>query len=155
VLLSFASNALSCADFCFCACCDALGGMTCLDAPVWGTDIGARDTADWDLLDSSLSANAFPVWLNGAQAFPASGVSPPLIYYDIGASVSVCMDLELLADVVLLAVPLQLGGIGDGVLVTHRGFLRFLPRDLALCYYSRSACASVLVPQWPLFEPHI
>jgi len=72
-----------------------LGGLELLDAPTWGTDIGDRDSVDWDALDSSPSKNAFPVWLNGSQAFPASGVPTPLIYYDNGASVSICMDSEL------------------------------------------------------------
>jgi len=49
-----------------------------------------------------------------------------------------------LTDVTLLAEPLSLGDIGDGVTVTHRGYLRFLPRNLALCYYYAAACANLI-----------
>ena len=49
-----------------------------------------------------------------------------------------------LVDLVPLDTPVELGGIGHGVMVTHRGQLRFLPDHIALCYYSPSAQATLI-----------
>eukprot|EP01036_Dinobryon_divergens_P034581 gene34581-44707_t len=44
-------------------------------------------------------------------------------WYDNAASVSICSDLAMLDDSVRLSEPFRLGGIVDGVLVTHRACL--------------------------------
>ena len=65
-------------------------------------------------------------------------------FYDNATSVSVCSNVSMLADPVALVRPYPIGGIGSGVLIIHRGFLRFLPRPLALCYFPPSACDNLV-----------
>ena len=51
----------------------------------------------------------------------------------------------MLVDVVVLPTPFSLGGIGGlGITITHYGFLRFLPPEFALCYFSVNASASLV-----------
>ena len=47
-------------------------------------------------------------------------------------------------EVQLLVEPIPIGGIGAGILVIYRGFVRFLPRLCALSYFSRDAKASLI-----------
>ena len=44
----------------------------------------------------------------------------------------------------MLTKPFPLGGIGSGVIVTHRGRLGFLPDRLSLCYYSKDAKSNLV-----------
>ena len=91
-----------------------------------------------ELLDGEAAALSAPL------AFPAVVPDSPEWFYDNAASVSVCCDLSMLVNAIPLAHPFPLGGIGSGVLISHRGFLRFLLRHLALCYYSPRAGANLV-----------
>ena len=62
-------------------------------------------------------------------------------WYDNCASCSLVMCLAYLVEVVLLDEPFRVGGAeltpgGSGFLVTHAGYLPFLPRDIAVAYFS-------------------
>jgi hypothetical protein len=65
-------------------------------------------------------------------------------FYDNATSVSITPCISELLDVVPLSRTFLLGGVGSGIVVTHRGFLQFLPRRLSLCYYSEHAKASLV-----------
>ena len=43
-----------------------------------------------------------------------------------------------------LPVSQSLGGVGTGVSITHRGYLKVLPPHLSLCYYSADARANLI-----------
>ena len=80
----------------------------------------------------------------GLEALFASIDGSIIFSYDTGASLSICPGLMQLLDVVLLAVPISLGGISPGITVTHRGSLQFLPAHLGVCYYPASAQANLI-----------
>ena len=48
---------------------------------------------------------------------------------------STCNDISHLLDVEEIT-PIIIGGIGSGVTVTHKGYVRFLPRPLGECFFS-------------------
>ena len=66
------------------------------------------------------------------------------IWYDNCATVSVAKDLSLLKDVVPLSKPFRIGGLKDGIIVTHSGFFSFLPRRVALAYYSAESSVNLV-----------
>jgi len=70
------------------------------------------------------------------QAFTAaSSSSSTPWYFDNAASMSTCNSLSDLVDVEQIT-PIAIGGIGSGVTVTHKGYLRFLPRPIGISFYS-------------------
>ena len=56
-------------------------------------------------------------------------------YFDNAASMSTCNSISDLVDVEEIK-PIVIGGIGSGVTVTHKGYVRFLPRAIGVCFYS-------------------
>ena len=108
-----------------------------------GSFVGPVDDPNFYATESPflvpLTADAFPASLPASR----SSVHTPA-YYDNGSSISVTPCLDLLLDLVPLDTPFELGGIGHGVMVTHRRRLRFLPDKIALCYYSASAQATLI-----------
>eukprot|EP01041_Mallomonas_annulata_P012351 gene12351-25986_t len=73
----------------------------------------ALDTASVDVVQPSVCFGSFP---------PVSLLVP--VAFHSGFSASPWCN------------PFRVGGIADGVLVTHRGFLSFLPRSIATAYYA-------------------
>ena len=65
-------------------------------------------------------------------------------YYDNCASVSLVNDLSALVEVVPVSPTFRVGGIGDGIVVTHRGYIPFLPRSVGRAYYSADASANLI-----------
>ena len=127
--------------------------MSSFVAPTGGLFSSASSVASADLFlaERSLLDSVDPGYtvvrgLGDPVAFPAtvsSRVCTPC-NYDNAISISVTPVPELLTDMVPLDTPFPLGGIGAGVRVTHRGFLRFLPRHLGLCYYAADASATLI-----------
>ena len=102
------------------------------------------DLSRWDsLICQSDTQSQLLVSLFESQLLSAS-LGSTVFYYDNGASVSICSDSSLLDGLVPLPVPQALGGVGSGVTITHRGYLKFLPNHLALCYYASDACANLI-----------
>ena len=73
-----------------------------------------------------------------------SSVISPKWWWDCAASISLVCDLSWLTDVVTLNQPFSVGGVKDGVLVTHSGYVKFLPRQYGLAYYSDSLACNLL-----------
>ena len=79
-------------------------------------------------LSDGLSPHAFSVVLAGTR-----------FYYDNCASVSVVNSLSLLLESERIVNPFKLGGIANGILLTHKGFLSGFPRSVGEAYYSADA----------------
>ena len=56
-------------------------------------------------------------------------------YFDNAASMSTCNSISDLVDVEEIK-PIVIGGMNSGVTVTHKGYVRFLPRAISVCFYS-------------------
>ena len=81
--------------------------------------------------DSALCAIA-----TSEKAFAATtATSKTPWYFDNAASMSTCNNIGDLIDVEEIS-PIVIGGIGSGVTVTHKGYVRFLPRPIGECFYS-------------------
>ena len=65
-------------------------------------------------------------------------------FYDNCASFSMVNMLSFLLEPFRLDKPIRVGGLKDGVLVTHSGFIPFLPRAIALAYFSAAASACLI-----------
>ena len=81
--------------------------------------------------------------LDDSFAFAAanSGVS---WWYDNCASVSVVDALSKLVECEALSLPFRIGGIVGGIMITHREYIPFLPRSIALAYFSCDATACLI-----------
>ena len=77
----------------------------------------------------------------------SSQVIPPslsLCFYDNACSYHTTNCISLLYQVEPVN-PFEIGGIGSGVKVTHKGFLTFLPPAFSLCYFTPSSAVTLLV----------
>jgi hypothetical protein len=80
--------------------------------------------------------------LSSLHTFGASAITQ--WFYDNCASVSIVNALASLVEVVLLPDPFHIGGVKDGILVTHMGYLPFLPRTIGVAFYSASASVNLI-----------
>ena len=65
-------------------------------------------------------------------------------WYDNCASVSIVDAMSKLSDHETLSIPFRIGGIVGGIVVTHRGYIPFLPRSVGLAYFSSEATACLI-----------
>ena len=97
-----------------------------------------------DFLAQDLVLSSLP---SDIPALPVSYAAPvvcPVFHYDNATSVSVTNHQQMLLRFVQLVQSFTLGGVGSGVVVTHCGYLRFLPHVFSLCYYSLESMASLV-----------
>jgi hypothetical protein len=114
----------------------------------------AGDDVDLAALDALVASDLVGLQVRQAQGLVTvlesdchafrSDLGSAVFYYDTGASISICSDGSFLSGLVELPRPLHLGGIGAGISVTHRGYLKFLPPHLGLCYFSVTAGANLI-----------
>ena len=64
-------------------------------------------------------------------------------FADNAASYSTTNDPNMLESITAIE-PFPIGGIGSGVIATHTGFLKFLPREIAKCYLTPSTRINLL-----------
>ena len=93
-----------------------------------------------------LGLSSFMSSLMAPYSFVTAVFFGSTFFYDNCCSVSIVNKLEFLLDIVLLERPFRIGGIADGVTITHRGKLpiSLLPDGLNDAFYSADARSSLI-----------
>ena len=131
-----------------------VGSKFCIHCWSWGyTNMHPSDTCAHHLKRLQRVVLMAPTFTPSDVRSLVAGVAPSstefwwgqsMWYYDNGASVSIVTQLRYLVDSSILEFPFRVGGIFVGITLTHSGFIPFLPRQIALAYYSAEATTCLI-----------
>lgn len=143
VSLSSSTNSDVTGDFCA-----VVDDMTLLDSSL-SAYVGDCGDVQFDfgaalkLLATFLSSSrVVPTLLDSLVALVARDSGS--FWYDNAATVSIVRDISLLSGAAPLEKTFSIGGLNSGIVATHSGYLSFLPRELALAYFSKDSTVNLV-----------